>query len=567
MSGTVEAKKKKYPNGDYYTGEWEKGQPNGFGKMVYANGNIYEGLWNEGKFIEGKFTDPKNNVFEGTFENGGIIKNGKMTYSNGYWCEGDWKNNKLFNGQCKSIISDSLYFEGEVKNGLPLTGIGKGRITQNYYDGKWINGEFIGHCILNKCADRILKFEGERKNNGCYNGKLEFKDGSYVGEIGSNFSKHGKGELNLKKYSFSIKGIWENNILFNGSGKLFRNNRKVIFDIENMFDKKIAKITINGLQKIENTLHPIINEKKLAESIVDMFILKERKEKKAILEKYFSGKVFYTKKTFDEYYPYMAYFPLVGSAMRDMFDDNMIFITFIVPIDENRLLFAHKAKIENQPESYNRGYLLQQSMFLKEFTDVSIYNYTIENGYLIFKSENEILKDKKYQIINHSLYDSSMKIKLSSCSYEDLNKFLISNNISNIDTILKNANNYSLPEDSLLTSTELKAKYAKYATSLPDREPEIQGGISNLKKLIYQNLRYPTIAIENGIQGIAIVKICVTRDGKTGDIGIAESSGDAYLDGEAVRVIKLLNPKCIPGITDGLFVDAEIKIPCVFRLR
>ena len=29
VSGTVEAKKKKYPNGDYYEGEWKNGKPHG----------------------------------------------------------------------------------------------------------------------------------------------------------------------------------------------------------------------------------------------------------------------------------------------------------------------------------------------------------------------------------------------------------------------------------------------------------------------------------------------------------------------------------------------------------
>ena len=31
VSGTVEAKKKKYPNEDYYEGKWKKGNPNGIG--------------------------------------------------------------------------------------------------------------------------------------------------------------------------------------------------------------------------------------------------------------------------------------------------------------------------------------------------------------------------------------------------------------------------------------------------------------------------------------------------------------------------------------------------------
>ena len=45
ISGTVEAKKKKYPNGDYYEGKWKKGNPHGFGTMIYSNGDTYTGYW------------------------------------------------------------------------------------------------------------------------------------------------------------------------------------------------------------------------------------------------------------------------------------------------------------------------------------------------------------------------------------------------------------------------------------------------------------------------------------------------------------------------------------------
>lgn len=59
VSGTVEAKKKKYPNGDYYEGEMKKGVPHGFGKMTYVNGNTYEGAWKDGKYGFGKMTYAK----------------------------------------------------------------------------------------------------------------------------------------------------------------------------------------------------------------------------------------------------------------------------------------------------------------------------------------------------------------------------------------------------------------------------------------------------------------------------------------------------------------------------
>lgn len=608
VSGTVEAKKKKYPNGDYYEGEWKKGQPDGFGKMIYANGDVYEGnwvlgkmegqgvmtnqrenityngtwknglpngngtmymknftyegLWNEGKILEGKVTDPKRNVFEGTFLDGKTVKTGKMTYSNGNWCEGDWENNKLLNGKCKSVISDSLYFEGEVKNGLPFAGIGKGRIAKNYYDGKWENGEFTGHCILKECTDKISLFEGERKSDGCYNGKLKFEGGTYVGEVDSVFTKQGEGELYMDQYNYFLKGTWGNNILLNGNGSLSWNNSKVTFEIENMSNKKIAKISIDGKQTMEDALPSGINDINLAESIVDILILKERKEKQENFEKYFSGKVFYAKKLFSKYYSRLLNTPIFGSEFKNMFDENMAVIICIIPIDENKLLFVQRAKLENQPKSYNRGYLLQQNMLGKDLIEECIYNYTFDNGCLIFKSDNVFVGEKKYQITNNGLYDIDRETELSPCSRESLDKFLLSNIDVNIDKISKRAKNYSLPENTFMTSTELKAKYS---TSLPNREPELEGDV-DLKKFISQNLKYPTIAQENGISGKVIVKFIVTRDGNIKDINIAESSGDPFLDKEGLRVVKLL-PKFKPGISNGQFVDMEMTLPFKFGLK
>lgn len=63
ISGTVEAKKKKYPNGDYYEGKWKKGTPHGLGTMTYANGNIYIGEWIYGEYNgEGELSYKNNNI-------------------------------------------------------------------------------------------------------------------------------------------------------------------------------------------------------------------------------------------------------------------------------------------------------------------------------------------------------------------------------------------------------------------------------------------------------------------------------------------------------------------------
>ena len=66
VSNDIEAKKKKYPNGDRYEGEWKDGVPNGNGKMTYASGGIYIGNWLSGnKHGEGKMTYANGDCYEG----------------------------------------------------------------------------------------------------------------------------------------------------------------------------------------------------------------------------------------------------------------------------------------------------------------------------------------------------------------------------------------------------------------------------------------------------------------------------------------------------------------------
>ncbi|MEK8126377.1 stalk domain-containing protein [Paenibacillus filicis] len=66
-------------NGDKYTGEFERGEPNGKGKMVYKNGDSYEGNFLNGK-REGKgtYTTSKGEKIEGDFQNN--LKNGVIRH-------------------------------------------------------------------------------------------------------------------------------------------------------------------------------------------------------------------------------------------------------------------------------------------------------------------------------------------------------------------------------------------------------------------------------------------------------------------------------------------------------
>ena len=96
--------------------------------------------------------------------------------------------------------------------------------------------------------------------------------------------------------------------------------------------------------------------------------------------------------------------------------------------------------------------------------------------------------------------------------------------------------------------------------------PEFPGGQQALFKYLSENVKYPVIAQENGIQGRVICQFGVSRDGSIVDVEVVRSRGDASLDKEAVRVIKSM-PKWKPGKQRGKAVRVKYTVPVNFRLQ
>ena len=96
--------------------------------------------------------------------------------------------------------------------------------------------------------------------------------------------------------------------------------------------------------------------------------------------------------------------------------------------------------------------------------------------------------------------------------------------------------------------------------------PEFPGGQQAMMKFIAENIQYPIIAMENGIQGRMICQFVVEKDGRVSNIQVIRSSGDASLDKEGVRVISTM-PKWIPGKQQGKPVRVTYTMPVNFRLQ
>jgi len=98
-----------------------------------------------------------------------------------------------------------------------------------------------------------------------------------------------------------------------------------------------------------------------------------------------------------------------------------------------------------------------------------------------------------------------------------------------------------------------------------EKMPEFPGGESALRQFIAQNVKYPEVAKEKGLQGKVYVNFVVEKDGSVGRVKIARGI-DPSLDTEALRVTKEL-PVWQPGKQKGVAVPVSYTIPINFVLQ
>ena len=121
------------------------------------------------------------------------------------------------------------------------------------------------------------------------------------------------------------------------------------------------------------------------------------------------------------------------------------------------------------------------------------------------------------------------------------------------------------------------------------------GGQAALMQFLAQNIRYPKIAAENGVQGRVLVQFVVEKDGSLSNFAVVKKSGDTItknaqngitvnaqgsateeskvpqeafdaLNAEAVRVLREM-PKWIPAKQRGQEVRMRYTLPITFRLQ
>ena len=97
-----------------------------------------------------------------------------------------------------------------------------------------------------------------------------------------------------------------------------------------------------------------------------------------------------------------------------------------------------------------------------------------------------------------------------------------------------------------------------------EENPEFIGGMAKLFEYLGENIQYPEMAKENGIQGKVFVQFVVWNDGTIRDVKVVKGVHPT-LDKEAVRVIKSM-PNWKSGKQRGKDVNSRFTLPVKFKI-
>ncbi|MBK9103195.1 MAG: TonB family protein [Saprospiraceae bacterium] len=120
------------------------------------------------------------------------------------------------------------------------------------------------------------------------------------------------------------------------------------------------------------------------------------------------------------------------------------------------------------------------------------------------------------------------------------------------------------PEHFIFNTPEIKPMFPGCQQfTAPDAEKK-DCAETKMRQSIYQNIKYPAKARENGIQGQVLVRFVVTRQGEVENPVIVSGIGGGC-DEEVLRVVNEM-PNWIPATQDGINVAAKYTMPVKFML-
>ena len=122
--------------------------------------------------------------------------------------------------------------------------------------------------------------------------------------------------------------------------------------------------------------------------------------------------------------------------------------------------------------------------------------------------------------------------------------------------------------DELVESNHLLVQTEDASDKIYDKVEELPafpGGEVALMRFLSDNMKYPKVARESGIQGRVVVQFVVGSDGSICNAKVIRGI-DPYLDKEALRVVSVM-PRWKPGMQKGKPVSVQYTMPLMFRLE
>jgi protein TonB len=142
-------------------------------------------------------------------------------------------------------------------------------------------------------------------------------------------------------------------------------------------------------------------------------------------------------------------------------------------------------------------------------------------------------------------------------SMEDMSKTQIGDfDQDGIDSVVVGAD-----ESIEVIAADLEEEVFTFVETMPEFPG---GGESAFLEYLSENIKYPVIAKETGIEGTVFIKFVIETDGSIGNVQILRGVTSA-LDNEALRVIKKM-PPWKPGKQNGREVRVSYTVPIRFSL-
>ena len=95
--------------------------------------------------------------------------------------------------------------------------------------------------------------------------------------------------------------------------------------------------------------------------------------------------------------------------------------------------------------------------------------------------------------------------------------------------------------------------------------PQPPGGMEGLMQYLGKNIKYPSLALRNQVEGKVFVNFVVGPSGQITDVKVTKGIGSGC-DEEAVRVIKNM-PAWAPGKQNGRAVSVSYTVPVTFTIK